>query len=186
MYWIQSHHGIGRIREGHNPTLGVAQHFTHSDDSCSLCSCTAATTGSASYHNKMISCQPHCDCCVQVLIRLLKVVLYICTSLFFAAAVYAVATSAFFWDVCADLGNLVGPLQTAMTGGQAFFVTFTCAGFSALLHEVWHCLSTLEEDAKPRPKLQRVQLLSQSIFRCGIALHLRSEYANSCTLCTYG
>jgi len=123
---------------------------------------------------------------VQVLIGLLKDVLYVCTSIFFAAVVYAVATSAFFWDVCADLGNLVGPLQTDMTGGQAFFVTFTFAGLSVLLHEVWHCLSTLEEGAIPQPKLQRVQLSPQSDFRCGIAPHLKSEYGDSCTLCSYG
>ena len=106
----------------------------------------------------MSSCQPYCDCCVQVLLGLLKVVLYICTSFFFAAAVYAVATSACFWDVCADLGDLFGPSQTDLTGGLASFVTFTFVGFCALLHQVWHCLSTLEEDATPRPKLQRRQL----------------------------
>ncbi len=135
----------------------------------------------------MNSCQPHRDCCVQVLIRLLKVVLYICVSIFFAGAIYAVATSALFWDVCADLGILVGPLQTAMAGGQAFFgpfADFTVAGVCALLHEVWHCLSTLEHHAIPWPKLQRVQLLPQSDFRCGIVLHLKSEYGNSCPLCT--
>ncbi len=125
-----------------------------------------------------------CRCCS----RLLKVVLYICTSVFFAGGVYAVATSATFWDVCADLGTLVGPLQTAMADGQAIFVTFaglTFAGVCAMLHEVWHCLSTLEQAATPQPKLQRVQLIPQSDFRCGIALHLKSEYGNSCILCTY-
>ena len=59
----------------------------------------------------MSSCQPRCDCCVQVLIRLLKVVLYIGTLIFFAGAVYAVATSALFWDICTDLGNMVSRLQ---------------------------------------------------------------------------
>ncbi len=59
---------------------------------------------------------------MQVLIRLLKIVLYICTSVFFAASVYAVATSAFFWDACADLGNMVSHLQTDMTSGLASFV----------------------------------------------------------------
>ena len=168
--------------------LGIAQHFTHCDDSCNLCACTAVTTVSASHHNQTSSCRPHCDYCVQVLFKLLKVVLYICTSVFFAGGVYAVATSASFWDVCADLGTLVGPLQTAMADGQAIFVTFaglTFAGVCAMLHEVWHCLSTLEQAATPQPKLQRVQLIPQSDFRCGIALHLKSEYGNSCILCTY-
>ncbi len=168
--------------------LGVAQHFTHCDDSCSLCECTVVTTASASHHNQTSSCRPHCDYCVQVLFRLLKVVLYICTSVFFAGGVYAVATSASFWDVCADLGTLVGLLQTAMADGQAVFVTFAglaFAGVCTLLHEVQHCLSTLEQAATRRPKLQRVQLLPQSDFRRGIALHLKSEYGNSCILCTY-
>ena len=71
----------------------------------------------------------------------------------------------------------------------ASFVTLTFdptkLGSCAPLHEVWHCLSTLEEDAAPWPKLQRVQLLPQSDFRCGIILHHKSEYGNSCTLCLW-
>ena len=108
---------------------------------------------------------------MQVLFRLLKVGLYICTSVFCAGGVYAVATSASFWDVCADLGTLVGLLQTAMADGQAVFVTFAglaFAGVCALLHEVRHCLSTLEQAATCRPKLQRVQLLPQSDFRVAL------------------
>ena len=112
--------------------------------------------------------------------------LYLCTFIFSAGAVYAVATSAVFWDVCADLGNLIGPLLKDMAGGQTFFVTFTFAGFCALLHKVWHCLITLEQDATRWPKVQRVQLLPQSDLRCGIALHLRPESADSCALCTCG
>ena len=87
-------------------------------------------------------------------------------------AVYAVATSGFFWDACADLGDLFGPLQTYLTGGLASFVTFTFVGFCALLHEVWHCLSTFEEDATPRPKLQRVQLF--------ISVNLQMWHCSTC------
>ena len=59
---------------------------------------------------------------MQVLVRLLEIVLCVCTSVFFAASVYAVANSAFFWDVCANLGNMVSHLMTYMTSGLASFV----------------------------------------------------------------
>ncbi len=44
------HHGS--CCEGNNPRLGIAQHLTDCDDSCTLCSCIAATTGSASHHKR--------------------------------------------------------------------------------------------------------------------------------------